>query len=196
MSAIAIPPPRAATPEPDEYFDEEPVQSEPDGLYEVVDGKLVEKQLAFASGKSAVRITTALQNFLDQHPLGDLSSEATFRCFPRKPDQIRRPDISFVSSARLNLIPDEGHVPIQPDLAIEVISPTDTVYALDEKLLDYASAGVPLVWVFNPIARLVRVYKPDGSSRTFGEADILDGGDVLPGFAVVVRNMLPKPAAV
>ncbi len=195
MSAIAIPPPMAASVDQDDDIDDDTVQSEPDGLYEVVDGKIIEKEMAYVSGKAAVRITTALQTFLDEHPVGELSSEVTFRCFPKKPTQIRRPDISFVTSARLNLVPEEGHVPVPPDVAIEVISPTGTVYALDDKLLDYASAGVPLVWVFNPIARMVRVYKPDGTSRTFGEADTLDGGEVLPGFAVVVRNMLPKPAA-
>jgi Uma2 family endonuclease len=112
-----------------------------------------------------------------------------------KPLQIRRPDLSFIASARRPAVPDDGHIPVRPDLAIEVISPTDVVYNLDEKLLDYASAGIPLVWVFNPVARIVRVHRPDGISRTFTENDTLDGGDVLPGFAAVVRDLLPKPSA-
>ena len=75
-------------------------------------------------------------------------------------DRVRRPDIAFISAAKSHLVPDEGHIPIPPDLAIEVISPNDTVYALQEKLTDYREAAIPLVWVVNPHARSIQVYRP------------------------------------
>jgi Uma2 family endonuclease len=194
MSTIAMPPP-VVQQQPGQFTPEDLLLSEDEGLYELVEGHLVEKPMGFFSGEVAANITIEIGLFLRGNPLGTLSSEATYRCFPKKPLQIRRPDLSFVLAARRAGVPDDGHVAIRPDLAIEVISPTDVVYNLDEKLLDYASAGIPLTWVFNPAARIVRVHRPDGTSRTFGEDDTLDGGDVLPGFAVVVRDLLPKAAA-
>jgi Uma2 family endonuclease len=161
------------------------------GLFELVDGQLVEKPLGFLSGRTATLLAKRLGNFLDQQALGEICSETTFQCFPLKPAQVRRPDLAFIAAARVRAVPNEGHVRIRPDLAIEVVSPDDGVYDLDEKLVDYRSAGVPLVWVFNPEARIVHIYWPDGSSRTLAEADTLDGGDVMPGFAVVVRELLP-----
>ena len=105
---------------------------------------------------------------------------------PHKPSQVRRPDLAFIAAARLADVPDEGYVPFRPSLAIEIVSPGDGVYDLDEKLIDYRSAGVPLTWVFNPAARIVRVFAADGSIRELIEADTLDGDDVLPGFTALV----------
>jgi Uma2 family endonuclease len=164
------------------------------GLFELVDGHLIEKPMGYFSGRTASKLTARLEWFLQEHPIGEVSSEVTFRCFPEKPNQLRRPDIAFISSARLANVPAEGHVPIRPDLAIEVISPGDGVYELDEKLEDYVSAAIPLVWIFNPAARTVRVCKPDRSSRTLIETETLDGGEILPGFALALRDLFPDRA--
>ena len=126
---------------------------------------------------------------------GKAVREASYRCFPRDPTRSRRPDIGFVSAARLSLVPGEGHVPVRPDLAVGVVSPNDDAEDLEEKLVDYESAGIPLVWVVYPIARVVRVYRSDGSHRKLTEGDTLDGGDVLPGFSVVVGDLFPVPTA-
>ncbi len=167
---------------------------ESSGLSELVDGRLVEKSIGLLSGRTASLVDGRLGAYLDRHPLGELCSETTFQCFPLKPNQVRRPDLAFMAASRFGGLPDEGHVRVRPDLAIEVVSPGDGVHALDGKLIDYGSAGVPLVWVVNPGSRIVRVYRPDGSSRLLTETDTLDGGDVLPGFAAVVRDLLPATA--
>ncbi len=67
-----------------------------------------------------------------------------------------------MTADRAHLVPDDGHVPVRPDLAIEVVSPDEGVYDLDSKLRDYRAAGIPLVWVFNPAreSRQVRVFRP------------------------------------
>lgn len=144
------------------------------------------------ASETAVIVSSRLFAFLEKSPLGKLYSEQSFRCFPHDPDLIRRPDVSFVAAERLAGVPEEGHVPIAPDLAIEVVSPNDVVYDLDRKLADYRSAGVKLVWVFNPKARVVRIYRADHSVSELGEGDALSGEAVIGGFSADVAEMLPK----
>ena len=163
------------------------------GLFELVDGQLVEKPTGSLSGRTAVRITTQLSSFVVEKHLGELYSETSFRCFPNNPSQVRRPDLAFVAADRVHLVPDEGHVPVRPDLAIEVVSPDDGVYDLDYKLRDYRVAGFPLVWVFNPAReiRIVRVYRPGRPIDELTDADTLGGDDVLPAFSIVVGDLFP-----
>lgn len=164
-------------------------------LHELVDGRLVEKQMSFLANKTAGIITTCLTNFLKESGRGDVVPEQTFQCFPHAPGLVRRPDISFISADRLSGVPEEGHVPIPPDLAIEVVSPNDKIYELDEKLADYRLAGVTLVWVVNPKLRHVRVHRLDLTMSQLNDGDTLSGESVLPGFTVVVKELLPPPAA-
>lgn len=162
-----------------------------DRPYELVDGELVEKPpMGYLAGKVAGRLYRRLGDHIEAHGLGEVVFEVSFRCFPGKPDQVRRPDIAFIASARLGQIPGEGHVPIRPDLAVEIVSPGDHVYDLDEKLVDYRSAGVPLVWVVNPDARTVRVFRPGRPIDELGDDDTLTGDAVVPGFAVAIRDVM------
>lgn len=165
------------------------------GLFELVDGRLIEKQMSSLAGKTTVRIAASLFDFLKQSPLGEAYSEITFQCFPNDAGLVRRPDLAFVSKDRLSLVPEEGHVPIAPDLVVEVISPNDTVYALDEKLEDYRSAGVKLAWVVNPHARSIRVFRLDGTITRLRADDLLTGESVLPGFSTRVNDLLPQARA-
>jgi Uma2 family endonuclease len=165
-----------------------------DGLFELVDGRLVEKHMSFEAGDTAVKAILVLGSFAQQHGLGKFVSEVTFRCFPEKPRQVRRPDIAFISTARLADVPKEGHVPIRPDLAIEIISPGDEVYELDYKLEDYESAGIPLVWILNPSLKTVRVIHPNKPTINLRGDDQLSGEDILPGFAAKVSDLFPADA--
>ena len=112
-------------------------------------------------------IGTRLARFLGNHcdPIGlaHVFAECGYTCFPGKPNKMRRPDVSCVRTDRLPF--DEigdGFIPIRPDLAVEVISPNDRVYDLEEKLDDYRDAGIPLIWLFYPPTRRVRVFRPRG----------------------------------
>ncbi len=164
-----------------------------DGLYELIDGELVEKaNVGFRAGSTASIITASLHNFVSKNKLGVVASEVSFRCFPAKPDQVRRPNISFIAVARLAHIPDEGHVPVIPDLAVDIISRGDLVYELDAKLLDYRHAKVPLVWVVNPKAKTVQVYHHGKPKLRLQASDELTGEDVLPGLAVQVAELFPS----
>jgi Uma2 family endonuclease len=168
----------------------------PDGKhYELLEGRLVEKQMGAKASYVSRRCAMYLGEFCEQKRCGWLlESETGYHCFPRKRKTVRKPDISFIRLGRLENeeIPD-GHVPIPPDLAVEVVSPNDLAYEVDEKLLDYRSVGVPLVWVINPKERVVWVHH-GGVVRLLTEADELTGEDVLPGFRCPVRNLFLPPA--
>ncbi|MBI1903911.1 MAG: Uma2 family endonuclease [Planctomycetia bacterium] len=108
----------------------------------------------------------------------------------RNPDTVRGPDVSYVRPER---IPPTG-VPeafweLAPDLAVEVVSPSDAAELIREKVREYLSAGTRLVWVIYPRSREVVAHTPDGLSQTFGAADTLASPDVLPGFSCKVAEL-------
>ena len=88
-------------------------------------------------------------------------------CFPDAPAKVRKPDASFIRRGRLpgEALPD-GFCPIPPDVAAEVVSPNDLAYEVDEKVGEWLRAGVRLVWVINPRARIVAVHRRSTSDHT------------------------------
>jgi Uma2 family endonuclease len=105
-------------------------------------------------------------------------------------DSVRSPDAAFVRAER---IPAEGlpsgWFPFAPDIALEVLSASDTASELQEKLDDYLAAGTALVWVVDPARRAVAVYSPDAPTRRLREGDTLDGAPVLPDFRCAVADL-------
>lgn len=169
--------------------------SMPDGdRYELVDGELVEMPVSEESNLIAGWIAYLLNVIVVPRRLGLVMPEQTFQCFPGAPNRVRRPDVSFVRSEKRPKGPRRrGHTPTPPDLAVEVISPGDAAYDLEEKLADYRSAGVPLVWVVYPNRRTVHVYA-DGSEvpSVLHEHDTLTGGEVVQGFSAKVADLFPE----
>ena len=108
----------------------------------------------------------------------------------RNPDTVRGPDVFYVRPARIPAggIP-EAFWEFAPDLAVEVVSPTETAEEIREKVRDYLAAGTPLVWVIYPRAQEIVVHTSDGIARTLGVADTLGAPDVLPGFSCVVSEL-------
>jgi Uma2 family endonuclease len=167
----------------------------PDAVnYELVDGQLVERNMGMESSRIGTRIIRILGPFIDERASGELfGADASYQCFPDAPDKVRKPDVSFIRKGRL---PGEetpkGHCPISPNLAVEVISPNDLFYDVEEKVSEYLAAGVPLVWIVNPPTRKVHIYRaagsPLGTSGLLGTADTITGEDVLPGFSCRVGD--------
>lgn len=124
-----------------------------------------------------------------------IASECPYRCFPHKPLQTRRPDLSFIRTERLTkaAIP-RGEMRIPPDLAVEVVSPNDPAEYLQDKLNDYLRVGVPLVWFIYPESRVAVVYRQDGTANRLTEDQFLDGETVIPGFRLRLGEILPPPA--
>lgn len=113
----------------------------------------------------------------------------------RGPDTVRIPDVSFVAWDR---VPEAGipegawHLP--PDLAVEVVSPSDHAEDVYDKAREYVEAGVRVVWVLWPKRRAVSVHTSEKRTAELGPEDALDGGDVLPGFGVRVGDLFELPA--
>jgi Uma2 family endonuclease len=164
--------------------------------YELVDGRLVERKSSMLSSYVAGVITELLHVFCRTHPLGYVFPEGTsFQCFSWDARRVRKPDTAFLRRDRLTVeqLMQEGHCPVVPDLAVEVISPNDLAYEVDQKANEWLRAGVSLLWVVNPHSRFVRVRRADGSETRFDANDELTGEDVLPGFRCRVAELFELP---
>jgi Uma2 family endonuclease len=167
----------------------------PDAVsYELVDGKLVERNMGMESSEIAMRIAILIGSFVRPRRLGHLfGADASYQCFPDAPNRVRKPDVSYIRLGRLkgDHAP-QGHCPIHPDFAVEVVSPGDLAYEVEEKVAEYLGAGVPLVWVVHPPTRTVRVHRPrtspQGRVSDLTDADTITGEDVLPGFSCAVKE--------
>jgi Uma2 family endonuclease len=144
----------------------------------------VERDMGMEASVVAGRVFLRLAAFVEQHNLGWVAPEGTsYQCFPDEPDRVRRADTSFVARGRLpSDTPPRGHCRIAPDLAVEVVSPNDSYYEVEQKVQEYVGAGVRLVWVVNPDNRTVRVHRLEGTTTDLDELDEVSGENVLPGF--------------
>lgn len=176
----------------------EDLLSMPDGdKFELVNGNLVERDMGLLSCYVGGKVYRKLDEYAEETGRGwAFSADASYQCF-RDPNQVRRPDASFIERARLPVerIVD-GHCRIVPDLALEVTSANDLIEALDEKIQEYLDAGVRLVWAVHTKTRMVHVYRPDGTGTIIGPNAELTGEDVLPGFRCIVKDLFPKQEVV
>jgi Uma2 family endonuclease len=162
--------------------------------YELVDGVPVERTMSLLAGLVEAKLTQILGADCERTGVGRVVSPSCgYRCFPWKPRQVRRPDISFIARERLPAESQwsEGYVTIPPDLAVEVTSPSDGVYELEEKVEEYLRAGVRLIWVIHPEVRTIQVIRGDGSGYRLRAGDELTGEDVVPGFRCLVGSLFP-----
>jgi Uma2 family endonuclease len=153
--------------------------------YELVEGRL--RRMTPAGGLHGVvgmRLAGAILAHVDQHQLGVVFAADTGFKLASNPDTVRAPDVAFVSRGRVPTggIP-KAYWPGAPDLAAEVMSPTDLRSEIDEKIEEYVRNGVGVVWFVDPFARRVTVHRSGAPPLVLDETDILDGGDLLPGFS-------------
>jgi Uma2 family endonuclease len=158
-------------------------------ICELVEGVLVEKAMGFAESFLALKIAYLLQTFLKQYDLGILAgADGTLRLWP---GLVRIPDVSFISWNQLpgRKLPTKAIPDIYPDLAVEILSRKNTKSEIDRKLHEYFRSGTRLAWVIDPRKRIVRVYTAPDQSRLVTEDQSLDGGDVLPGLSLPLREV-------
>lgn len=163
----------------------------PDGEWELIDGVVVPLSPASPiSARVGARMLVMVSVRVDRDDLGVVyNAEAGYKLFSDR-ETLRAPDVSFVRKDRAPRGNDElRYARLAPDLAVEVLSPTDSRAAALRKGVMYIEAGVRLVWIVDPMRRLVVVLTPDDLPVTLGENDMLDGGDVLPGFAVPIADI-------
>ena len=166
-----------------------------DSDFELVDGQLVGRKMGNKSNWVASQLARLLGNYADEHSLGWVfTAEAGYRLNPGRPNTVRKPDVSFVAAGRLpDEEPADAYDRLAPDLAVEVISPGDTVRELDDKVEEYLLAGVRLVWVINPDLQVVRVFRPEGTIETLRLNDELHAGEIVPGFRCQVAELFKHP---
>jgi Uma2 family endonuclease len=160
-----------------------------DRLYELVDGVLVEKVMGYLESTLACDLIKFLSYFLDVHDLGFLAGpDGAARLMP---GLVRYPDVSLILWAQLprRERPTAPIAQLAPALAVEILSPGNTKKEIARKIREYFLSGVRLVWVIDPKARTVRVYAAPDESEVLTEGQTLGGGDVLPGFALPLRNL-------
>ena len=154
--------------------------------YEYVKGELV--LMAPPSrehGEISINVIRYLDAHVYQNKLGRLyTAETTFQVGER----IMKPDVAFVSTAQLTGDKTKGF-PIPPDLAIEVVSPSDVQSRVAAKALAYLEAGTDLVWVLEPISKTVTVYRSETEIETLTRNDTLTGEDVVPGFSCPIAHL-------
>jgi Uma2 family endonuclease len=162
-------------------------------FYELVRGELIcMAPSAYLPGAVVGRTMGALAAFVYPRNLGDLGSADTGFRLEHDPDTVRAPDIWFVRAGRVPIGDAAAHFYRgPPDLAVEVLSPTDRYRDVMAKVRDYLAAGTPLVWVIDPLGRSAAVFRGGGAAQLLGEDGILDGGEVLPEFSVSLRELLP-----
>jgi Uma2 family endonuclease len=165
-----------------------------DGLrHELVEGELRSLPPAgFEHGDVTLELAFHVKAFVREHRLGAVLAAETGFVIGRAPDTVRAPDVAFVSSDRLPPGRERRFAELAPDLVAEVTSPSDRVAEVNEKVGQWLDAGVRLVWVVDPQTRIVVVHHPDGLARVLRGDDVLDGGDVLPGFALPLRELFRR----
>lgn len=143
-----------------------------------------------AHGVVSGNVFRLLSTYVQRHRLGVCFADSTGFTLPNLPNTVRAPDASFVRAARLpSAGVGDGFLHLAPDLAVEVLSPSESASGLAEKLADYREAGTPLVWVIDPFSRTVAVIASHDAMATPGVEQELTGGDVVPGFGCQVNEL-------
>jgi Uma2 family endonuclease len=161
-------------------------------LCELVDGTLVEKPMGLLESYLAGVINRLLGTFVEEHDLGIVSvPDGTLRLMP---GLVRMPDVAFISWNQLpnRKCPNEPIPSLYPELAVEVLSESNTRSEMKRKLGEYFSSGAQLVWLVDPIERIVDVYTAPDRFTRLEEGDVLDGGDLLPGFELPLKDLFAR----
>jgi Uma2 family endonuclease len=153
-------------------------------LCELIDGTLVEKAVGFWEGQIAARLIIMLGNFADAHQLGTIfAPDSTMRMVS---GHVRLPDVSFISTARLPTT-NEAIPSISPDLAVEILSESNTAREIALKLIEFFQSGTRLAWVIDRRPRTVAVYHAPGNpTMVVDEQGTLEGEQVMPGLRIAV----------
>jgi Uma2 family endonuclease len=155
--------------------------------YELVDGEILVSPAGMRHSEVALRIAGLIWEFLERNPIGKVYSSDVGIAFPN--GNVRSPDVTYVSLAKLpgGRSPDTFGEVI-PDLAVEVLSPSDSLKELGRKIGEFLENGVPLVWLVDPARETVTVYRSLTQTEQFSASDVITAEPVLPGFSAEVRR--------
>jgi Uma2 family endonuclease len=161
-------------------------------LYELIDGVLVEKGMGFRESLLAASLIVFLDRFVRPRKLGVITGEAGM--LKLRIGLVRIPDVAFISWDSLpgRKVPKEPIPLLAPDLAIEVLSASNTIEEIKRKCREYFKAGTSLMWIVDPKARTVTIHTSPRKGKVLTESQTLDGGSVLPGFTLSLRELFAE----
>ena len=166
-----------------------------DRIVELVDGEIIELPLPNGQrGEVLAILTVKLGNYVLERKLGRMAAGDTGFILERNPDgrdTVRGVDLAFISNSKAPAPLPHALLEIAPDLAIEVISPSNTVSDMHRKICQLFAAGTAMIWIVYPETRTVEAHTRAGATTLEG-ADVLSGGDVLPGFEIPVSDIFPS----
>jgi Uma2 family endonuclease len=171
------------------YTAEDLLHLQDGGHFELLDGRLVEKNMGAKASVIAANIIALIRPFVRAHRLGMVfDSDCGYQIFANR-KRVRKPDVSVSHRGRL---PDDkppgGHVQVPPDLVVEVVSPNDLAEEVAAKVLEWLRAQVRLVWVVYPDSLTVHVFRPGGGAAYLCPGDQVSGEDVLPNLTCQVEE--------
>jgi Uma2 family endonuclease len=176
------------------WTDEEFMALSRDGhRYELVNGEVVDiGNSGMEHGDIGSYLGGVLAIYVRQHKLGTVCDSST--AFTLKDGNKRSPDISFVAKDRLKGLkrPPRSFFSESPDLAIEILSPNNTVEEIHDKIVEYFDNNTRLVWVIHPDEKYVLVYHSPEPDRFLRSTDYLDGEEVVLGFSMVVAELFEE----
>lgn len=159
--------------------------------HDIVAGVPVERRPVSQEGSiSWVRLGAAVHGHVEAHRLGLFGFNGRFR-LRDEPRTERRPDMHFVRAARAPARPLPHVLPGAPDLAIEVVSPSDSQSEVAEKARDYLEAGGEEVWLVFPELQIITVFRAGRRPRSYSPGDTLESPALLPGFALSLDELFP-----
>ncbi len=186
---MALPQVQVMTPEAFDVFAELPENAET--LYEYIDGEIYEMPSNTHSSEVGITFAVALFNFVKPRKLGHVTGEnGGYQIAGAR----IAPDVAFISSVRQKKLARRGYNPNPPELAVEVLSPTDRADQIAKKRAKYEEAGVYHIWI-DPEAKTVELNPPGQTPRTLTSDDTIDGIDFLPGFTLAVRDLFADEGA-
>jgi Uma2 family endonuclease len=130
-----------------------------------------------------------LSAYVDEHKLGYVTAAETGYILTENPLTVRAPDVGFIARSRMPSPIPPRYIPLAPDLAVEVVSPGDSAREIQDKALDYLRAGTSLIWIIYPESQTANSFGLEGSAQPIESEGTLDGGEVLPGFHLPLRDV-------
>jgi Uma2 family endonuclease len=142
-------------------------------------------------GRTQARLSQKLGEFVESGTIAGVVFTDVGVVLSRRLRTVRGPDVAFYRPDRLPDPLPPGFLDAAPDLAVEVVSASDSASEILEKVMEYLDAGSRAVWVIDPRSRTATVYRSREVIRILGDEDVLDGEDVIPGFRLPLRDILP-----